>query len=235
MLWQILLSAISLGFISSFHCVGMCGPIALSLPVQYLSPHKKFTGIVLYNIGRVFAYALLGLIFGFIGRQIFVRGFANIFSIVLGVVIIIAAIVFYFNNKYLKIVFIEKLTVVLQRIISANIQKKQLSGMFLIGAANGLLPCGMVYFAIAGALATSNILHGMLFMALFGLGTVPLMIVVSNFGYLISISLRNTVKKIIPYFLILMGVLLVLRGMGLGIPYISPAVQQAGDAVSCPH
>ena len=235
MLWQILLSAISLGFISSFHCVGMCGPIAISLPVKYLPQHKKFAGVVLYNIGRVFSYSLLGLIFGFIGRQIFIRGFADIFSIMIGVVIILSAIIFYFNNKYLKVGFIERLTAILQRIIATNIQKKQLGGMFLIGAANGLLPCGMVYFAIAGALATGNVVYGILFMAMFGLGTVPLMIVVSNFGYLISISLRNTIKKIIPYFLLLMGVLLVLRGMSLGIPYISPAAQNTGNAVSCPH
>jgi sulfite exporter TauE/SafE len=229
------LSAISLGFISSFHCVGMCGPIALSLPVQYLSQHKKFTGIILYNAGRIFSYSFLGLIFGFIGQLIFIRGFANIFSIVIGTMIIVAAIAFYFNNKYLKIVFIENMTVILQRIISNHIRKKQSSGMFLIGAANGLLPCGMVYFAVAEALATGNILHGILFMLLFGLGTAPLMIVVSNFGYLISISLRNTVKKIIPYFLVLMGVLLILRGMNLGIPYISPAASNAGDSVSCPN
>lgn len=235
MLWQIFLSAISLGFISSFHCVGMCGPIAISLPVKYLPQRKKFAGIVLYNTGRIFSYALLGLISGFIGRQIFIKGFAGIFSITLGIIIIIAAIIFYFNNKYLKIVFIEKLTVVLQRIIATNIQKKQLGGMFLIGAANGLLPCGMVYFAAAAALAAGNIWHGTLFMLLFGLGTMPLMMAVSNFGYLISITLRNTVKKIIPYFLLLMGTLLILRGMGVGIPYISPAAHHASNAMSCPQ
>lgn len=231
--WQIFLSGLSIGLISSFHCVGMCGPIAFSLPVHYLKPHQRMMGVLLYNLGRVSVYSLLGLLFGFIGRLIFLQGFARWFSIALGIAIL--AIVLYnaFSKSYVHVNFLDKANLKLQKFIASYIQKKQLYGMLLIGAANGLLPCGMVYFAIAGALATSSVVHGVLFMASFGIGTLPLMMLMSYFGFMISISLRNNMKKIVPYFMAAMAILLILRGMNLGIPYISPAFDTAGDAAAC--
>ena len=105
--------------------------------------------------------------------------------------------------------------------------------MFLIGAANGLLPCGMVYFAIAGALAAGSVVHGVLFMASFGLGTFPLMMLLSYFGFIINISLRNKIRKAVPYFMAAIAILLILRGMNLGIPYISPSFNAAGESIPC--
>ena len=122
----------------------------------------------------------------------------------------------------------------LQQFIGKYIQRKQLYGMFLIGAANGLLPCGMVYFAIAGALAAGSIASGVAFMASYGLGTMPLMIMLSYFGFMINLSVRNTMKKMVPYFVATMAVLLILRGMNLGIPYISPYFENtSGKVISC--
>lgn len=232
--WQLFLSGIALGLISSFHCVGMCGPIAFSLPLHYLPPHKKLTGILLYNFGRAGVYALLGLFFGFIGRQIFLGGFQQWFSIILGVLILLVLIQSLFRKAFLHFNFLQKANNQLQLFIGRYIQKKQLYGIFLIGAANGLLPCGMVYFAIAGALATGSVLNGVSFMVAFGLGTMPFMILLSYFGFVISISARNTVKRIIPYFIATMGILLILRGMNLGIPYISPFLSNsAASTISC--
>ena len=234
MYWQLLISGIALGMVSSFHCVGMCGPIAFSLPLHYLPAPKKIAGILLYNAGRVITYSILGLVFGFIGRQVYLGGFQQWFSIVLGVVILIILIQSIISKKFLHLNFLDKTNLKLQLFIGKYIKQKQLYGMFLIGAANGLLPCGMVYFAIAGALATGSILGGVGFMASYGLGTMPLMVMLSYFGFMIKISVRNTMKKIIPYFIASIAVLLILRGMNLGIPYISPYfVNTAGKAVSC--
>lgn len=231
--WQIFLSGLSIGLISSFHCIGMCGPIAFSLPLSYLKPHQKMIGVLLYNSGRIFMYALLGLLFGFIGRIIFLQGFARWFSVLLGTIILFVVIYSEFHKTYFKVRLLDKLNIQVQKIISIYIQRRQLFGMLLIGAANGLLPCGMVYFAIAGALATGSIVHGILVMVSFGLGTFPLMLLLSYFGFIVSISLRNKIKKMVPYFMVFMGILLILRGLNLGIPYISPSFNATGDAASC--
>jgi len=234
MIWQLLISGMALGMVSSFHCVGMCGPIAFSLPVQYLPVPQKVIGILLYNAGRVITYSILGLCFGFIGRQVYLGGFTQWFSIILGVLILIIVLQSMLNKKFLHLNFLDKTNIKLQQFIGKYIQQKQLYGMFLIGAANGLLPCGMVYFAIAAALASGSIIGGVVLMASFGIGTMPLMILLSYFGFMIKISVRNTMKKMVPYFVAAMAVLLILRGMNLGIPYLSPYFENvAGKAVSC--
>jgi len=234
MAWQLLISGLALGMLSSFHCVGMCGPIAFALPLHYLPVHKKLTGILLYNFGRASVYALLGLFFGFIGRQFFLGGLQQWFSIILGSLILIILIQSLLQKNLFHLNFLQKTNNKIQLFIGTYIQKKQLYGMYLIGAANGLLPCGMVYFAIAGALAAGSIANGVGFMIAFGLGTMPLMIALSYFGFVISISARNTVKKAIPFFIATMGIVLILRGMNLGIPYISPYLNNtASKTISC--
>ena len=232
--WQIIISGMALGILSSFHCVGMCGPIAFSLPLNYLPTHKKLIGILLYNFGRISTYAMMGLFFGFIGRQFFLGGLQQWFSIILGVIILILLISSLTSKSLFHLHFLENINTKLQSFIGSYIVKKQLYGMYLIGAANGLLPCGMVYFAIAGALAAGSILSGIGFMVAFGLGTLPLMMMLTYFGFMISISTRNTVKKLIPFFIATMGILLILRGMNLGIPYLSPYLNHTGSGtISC--
>jgi sulfite exporter TauE/SafE len=231
--WQIFLSGLSIGLISSFHCIGMCGPIAFSLPVHYLKPHQKALGVFLYNAGRISMYAFLGLIFGFIGRLIYLQGFARWFSMILGLVILAFLLYSAIQKSYIRVGFLDQANIKIQKFIAAYIQKKQLYGMFLIGAANGLLPCGMVYFAIAGALAAGSVVHGVLFMASFGLGTFPLMMLLSYFGFIINISVRNKIRKAVPYFMATIAILLILRGMNLGIPYISPSFNAAGESIPC--
>lgn len=234
MSWQILLSGLALGAISSFHCIGMCGPLALALPLQYLPPYQKVTGIFLYNIGRVFTYSLLGLFFGFVGRQIYLGGLQQWFSICIGCIILIGVIHPLLFKKQYRLQFIDAANLKLQQFIGKYILQKQLYGLFLIGAANGLLPCGMVYFAIAAALATGSVEGGVAFMAFFGLGTIPLMLSLSYFGFMIGISVRRNIQKAVPFLIATMAILLILRGMNLGIPYVSPHFDNAAArAISC--
>jgi len=104
----------------------------------------------------------------------------------------------------------------------------------MIGVANGFLPCGMVYLAIAGALGTGSIKGGIFFMMLFGIGTIPLMLAVTWFGLVVNINIRNTVRKITPFFIALIGILLILRGLNLNIPYLSPLLESmSGKIVPC--
>lgn len=235
MVWQLLISGFVLGIVSSFHCVGMCGPIVFALPVYYLPAHQKLIGILLYHLGRIFMYASLGLFFGFVGRQFFLAGLQQYFSILLGCIILLILLQSVLQKKFFRIKLIDQFQSQLQNIISIYIQKKQLYGMFILGMANGLLPCGMVYLAITGAMASGDISGGIGFMTAFGLGTFPAMFLLTYFGSVISLSVRNRMKKAVPFFVATMAVLLILRGLNLNIPMISPLLNNsASHTVPCP-
>ena len=232
--WQFLLPAFLLGVISSFHCIGMCGPIALSLPVQFLPDKRKLFGIILYNIGRVLAYASIGLLFGLAGRQFFMGSLQQTFSIVLGSAILFFLILSQINKRAIEIPPVKTFQIKLQLIISRYIRRQNLYGIALIGFANGFLPCGMVYMALAGALGTGSVYGGIGYMMIFGLGTIPLMLSVTWFGFVVNMSLRNTVKRLTPVFIVIIGVMLILRGLNLNIPYLSPLIESTtGKIIPC--
>lgn len=234
MIWQIFISAFSIGLLSSFHCVGMCGAFAFSLPVQNFSSSKKFAAILLYNLGRVTTYSLLGVVFGIAGRQLFLGGFQQWFSIIAGIVIVVIALQLIFRKPLIHFPGFNKFNSFVQKLIAKFIKNASLRGIFLLGTANGLLPCGLVYLAIAGALGTGNIEGSVLFMLFFGLGTFPAMFALSYYGFFIKVSVRNTIKKAMPWFIAAMGILLIVRGMGLGIAYLSPEISNtAQHTVSC--
>lgn len=231
---SIFLAALLLGFLGSFHCIGMCGPIALTLPVQHLDGFKKLMGIILYNSGRVFTYALLGLIFGVIGMSFNLFGWQQILSIILGSLLLLFFVASFLQKRIFKNQFIQnRWNKYILHWLTPLFQKKSLGNVFLIGLLNGLLPCGLVYMAIAGALATGNLLTSSVFMASFGLGTLPAMIGMSFAGSFISLRMRNNIKKAVPYIIGLMGILLILRGLNLNIPYLSPAMGMDRVAEAC--
>ncbi len=235
MMWQLIISAFALGLFSSFHCVGMCGAIAFSLPVKHLGQAKKIAGVVLYNLGRITTYSTIGLLFGLMGRQLYIAGLQQWFSIIAGIIIILAVLQYIFKKPLMHLPGFNKIQLLIQNLIGRFLRAKNISELFLLGMANGLLPCGLVYFAVMGAVATGSTLNAVLFMALFGLGTLPAMFLFGYFGMSINVGVRNRMKQAVPYFLTVMGMLLILRGLGLGIPYISPVLPNAmqADAISC--
>ena len=230
--WQIIIAGLTLGIISSAHCIGMCGPLSLALPVTNLTPVKKTLALLVYNTGRIITYSLLGLLFGIAGRKIYVAGLQQKFSIVLGVIVLLLVIQYYLFRKNNQSVLIRKIYEPVQQWIYKLWTNK--ANYLLLGIANGLLPCAMVYIAIAGALSTSEVGNAVVFMAMFGAGTLPAMMIFTFAGSFLKLSARNNIKKAMPYLFAAMAVLLILRGMNLGIPFISP-VMEAGpkDAVSC--
>jgi sulfite exporter TauE/SafE len=235
MFWQLIISGFALGIVSSFHCVGMCGPIALSLPVYYLPAHKKLMGILFYHSGRILIYALLGLFFGFVGRQFYLAGLQQYFSIALGCIILLILLQSTLGKNWIRLKLFDQFQEKLQQVIAIYIQKKQLYGMLILGMANGLLPCGMVYLAITGAMAAGSLLGGVIFMAFFGLGTFPAMFLLTYFGSFISLKVRNSMKKAIPFFVATMAILLILRGLNLNIPMVSPVMNNsAAHVIDCP-
>ena len=231
------IAAISLGFLGSFHCIGMCGPIALALPVYTMSPVKKTTAIVTYNLGRMVTYSFFGLLFGIIGQGFALFDLQQKLSIVLGVMILFSLIVpqrVLGKSKLLGQFY--KLFVGLKNNIALQFQKKGIRSFFTIGLLNGLLPCGLVYIAIASAVSSGSIFSSIVFMALFGLGTLPFMFILSYTSHLISINVRNHIRKTMPVMIGAVAVLLIIRGLNLGVGYMSPKlVEEKSAANSMPH
>jgi len=224
-----------LGFAGSFHCAGMCGPIALSLPIIGLSNIKKYLAVMLYHSGRIITYITLGLIVSIIGRRFYVAGLQRIFSITAGSVILLIVLIQLLDRKTKSFLFTQKLFRAVQSSICYYWRKPYVLKFFLIGMLNGLLPCGMVYFALLGAAGFATTISGAFFMLAFGAGTLPMMLSVHFFGSKwLSLRVRNNLKNAVPVFIAFMGVMLVLRGLNLGIPFISPFIGKAqGDVISC--
>jgi uncharacterized protein len=228
-----LAAAISLGFLGSFHCVGMCGPIALVIPVKRTSALSVFAGGLVYNSGRLVTYSLMGLLFGLAGQEIVLAGWQNALSVGLGILIFLLLLLPQaYRFKIPGGIFIRSLEKV-KSSIRTLFGIHTYRSLFLIGLLNGLLPCGLVYLGIVGAVATGNTLNGSLFMFGFGLGTVPAMLAVTLIKDYISIRFRERIRKTVPVFVGTMALLLILRGLNLGIPYLSPSVETSGG--SCHH
>lgn len=215
-----------LGLFSSLHCVGMCGPIALALPVHQFDITKKTTCIIIYHLGRILMYALLGVAFGTIGKGLFIAGFHQNVSVILGVLLILGVLFFNESKIQNSIYTNSKWFVKVKGYFGTFIRKKTLSSFFVLGVLNGLLPCAMIYMALFGATATQGSLHGALFMFWFGLGTIPLLTAVVWMSQWVNKHFKNKMNKIVPTFLILTGVLLIVRGLGLDIPFLSPSTLQ---------
>ena len=225
-----ILTAFIVGFLGSFHCTGMCGPIAVALPVPNSNNLSFFTGRILYNLGRIVTYSFLGAVLGLLGGRIALAGAQQIVSIVLGVIIIIAVLLPQKHKNYFaQHQIIQKLAGPLKANISVLFKKGTFSALFLIGILNGFLPCGFVYIGLAGSIASGDAISGAAVMILFGLGTVPVMFAASVFGKFINIGIRTKLRKAIPVFAILLAAVFILRGMNLGIPYLSPKLPTNTD------
>jgi sulfite exporter TauE/SafE len=222
---EIIIAGFLFGLIGSLHCAGMCGPIALNLPLRGRTFAERLLSGILYNLGRTFMYGIMGAIFGYIGQGLMMLGFQRWVSIAMGILLIISVLApFVFKKIHFKQfdLFTGFIRTAIQKLFTLHSYK----GLFMIGMLNSLLPCGLVYMAIIGAIASGNVYYGSLYLIFFGLGTLPLMLAISLIGNAITISLRNRINKFIPYLVVLIGLLFILRGLCLGIPYISPSIKK---------
>ena len=217
-------TAFFLGLVGSAHCAGMCGPLALALPATGNTRATFLAGRMLYNLGRLVTYATLGAVFGFIGQSFAIAGFQRWISLAAGVVILLSLLA---TSRFT--IGLPAVAAVgwLKSALGRQLQNRSFGSVFLLGLLNGLLPCGLVYAACAAATATGNLIAGTLAMLVFGLGTVPMMLGFSLAGPRLHTALRFKLQRIIPASLAIVGVLLVLRGLALGIPYLSPATAAA--------
>ena len=207
--------------------MGMCGPIAFLLPVDRKNSYKKIVQISLYHLGRLITYASMGLLFGWLGRGFYLFGFQQQLSIAIGVFMLLA--ILWPRQQLFKTHLTNPLYKLISKVKSGlgkALKKKTADTFFTIGILNGFLPCGLVYMAIFVAIASGNAWQGALYMALFGLGTLPLMTTAIYLSGILSNSLRHNIQRMIPIFVGLIAILFIIRGLGLGIPYISPAPLQ---------
>lgn len=218
-----LLPALLLGLSGSVHCVGMCGPIVIALPHAAGSRGAFVLGRLMYNLGRTATYTALGALFGGLGRSLHLAGFQQALSIACGVLILAYLATRWIGRGRLNLdALLLRAIAPVQRALARRLAPGGSRSLFTIGLLNGLLPCGLVYVALAGAAATGCAQHGALFMALFGLGTTPLLFALALAGPQLHARLRGHFQWIIPAGLLLLAALFILRGLNLGIPYISP-------------
>lgn len=235
MLWPVLISGLTLGAAGSLHCVGMCGPLSLALPVNHFSKTKKFLSLFLYQTGRIFTYSLIGLLFGLAGRRIYISGYQQWFSVAMGILILVLATLYFFHRYNLHFPILNRFYFFVQQLISRLLNKARTPGSFFaMGLANGLLPCGLVYVAVAATLSFTEVMQSVGFMAMFGAGTLPAMMLVAYAGQKLKLETRQLLRKAVPYFVFAMGCILILRGLNLGIPFLSPELPQSpGQALEC--
>lgn len=217
-------SGLILGLLGSFHCIAMCGPIALSIPSAAVSKWSFIKGRLMYNSGRIVTYAFLGMIFGFLGNRINMFGMQQGLAISVGVLILLSVIITLMGkHPAIKISFLNKIITAYKNQFGRLFKKKGKPVFLLFGILNGFLPCGFVYIALSGAMITGDVLHGSLYMMLFGLGTVPVMLSVSLFGNFVNSNIRRRISKFNLALTIVLAMLFIVRGLNLGIPYISPS------------
>lgn len=227
-----LTSALVLGLLGSLHCLGMCGPIAFVLPLDHSNTMKKTTQLSIYHLGRLLAYGIIGVLFGLLGKGLALFGIQQKLSIGIGLLMIVLVLVpaKYLNGHKLLTPIYSIIGKVKSK-LGAELKKKTPDTFLTIGFLNGFLPCGLVYMALLGAVAMGNAMEGGLYMMIFGLGTVPLMSVVVYSKGMIRGAIKAKIQKLIPVFVVIIGILFIIRGLGLGIPYVSPKAAPA-DAVT---
>jgi sulfite exporter TauE/SafE len=230
--FELIGTAFIMGMAGSLHCVGMCGPLALALPINHSDNLSRFTGGALYNAGRIVSYSVLGFIFGSIGKLLVASHWQSRLSLVLGIVILIYLLIPKRYFHFTKPTVFNKPFIALRIQLGKLFQSRNLSSLFFIGILNGLLPCGLVYLALTSSVISESSINGALFMSFFGLGTFPAMMATILLGNYLNQQVRLRISKALPVFLFLMAVLLVLRGLELGIPFVSPDYI-TGKAVSC--
>lgn len=223
-----MLAGFGVAFVGSLHCIGMCGPIAMLLPASGARGGALVVNRLAYNLGRVVSYALLGVAGGIIGRTVALAGYQQALSICLGLAVLVSVLGPAALQRWLATHGVTLwLESTLKKALSALFRRRSLFSTLLLGFANGFLPCGLVYVALAAGATLGSVTRSVAFMAGFGLGTLPVMMGVSLAAPALPATVRRKIGRIIPALTVVVGVLLVLRGLNLGIPYVSPAVQAA--------
>lgn len=223
------LAAISIGFLGSAHCLGMCGPVLMAIN----QGKQSWKNDILHHTGRISTYMLFGAIAGAMGSTFTVMGWQQWFSVAIGVIMISSVALMLIGRQLHSIEnAISRLAIKFSGWVqTSGLGKNQIR--FLAGVGNGILPCGLVYLAVAGAANTFTPWDGAVFMLLFGVGTIPALAAFSKLGGVLSPAFRTRMRRLIPITLLVMGALLIIRGSNFGIPYLSPKAEIETGVAQC--
>jgi sulfite exporter TauE/SafE len=221
--------AFFIGLFGSIHCIGMCGPLALAIPVSENKWWLIVGDKILYNSGRIITYSFFGLLIGMVGKQLWIYGLQQGISLVSGLLVIMAGVTRLFKIRHSENKVLSLLMLPVNRMLSYALNHH--SGHFIIGVINGLLPCGFVYLALAGAVNMQTPIAAATYMFWFGAGTFPLMLLATISSGFAGPAVRRQINKAIPYVMVCLGFWFILRGLNLNIPYLSPAKQTSGVSV----
>ncbi|TDS17150.1 sulfite exporter TauE/SafE family protein [Sphingobacterium paludis] len=223
--------AFFMGLLGSIHCVAMCGPLIFAIDRQLGFSWRVLLQRVLYQMGRVMMYGLLGLLLGAVGNLAFMRGWQQGFSIVMGIILVAIAFLYMLGRRH-RAINSWQMRVLQPFAKIMGFWLNRPGGAFFVGILNGLLPCGMVYMALASAMSADSVLASSLFMLYFGLGTLPLLFFFSLISGISKSLLKGGFSRIMPVLYLVMGVWFMLRGANLDIPYLSPLLHIDG-AIHC--
>lgn len=223
-----LYTAFFLGLAGSLHCVAMCGPLMLAVPLEHTARRRAIGQTLTYQAGRIGMYALLGLLFGLLGKGVALAGFQQGLSVLAGAILLAAAFfAVEWERAALTLPGMRPFTRWVQTRIGSLMRAYPGGATLGIGMLNGLLPCGLVYAAVAGAISTASGWEGSLFMALFGLGTLPLLLMLVGAGQRFSPLWRRRFRFVQPALLALAGLLILSRGLHLDLSLFESAVPKA--------
>ncbi|QQL50250.1 sulfite exporter TauE/SafE family protein [Mucilaginibacter ginkgonis] len=221
--------AFYIGLFGSVHCIGMCGPLVFAVSCFHRNWWRVIFDKLVYNFGRICSYTFLGLLIGFIGKQLWLAGLQQSVSVISGLLIIIAGLLRMFKFKVTQTRLMPSLLNPMHMMLHYALNHR--AGHFPIGLLNGFLPCGFVYLALIGAVNTNSPWASAHYMFWFGMGTFPLMLIAMVSAGYIGPIFRRSINKAMPYLLVCLGVWFVLRGLNLDIPYLSPPKPVSGVAL----
>lgn len=228
---DIVFLAIGMGLLGSIHCMGMCGPLVLGIFKDSLS--SKPYNYILYHLGKLMAYGTIGFGFGLLGKSLHLFISQQQLSILTGALLLIYYIITKVSGSNEKM---SQLTTIIYNRIKTITNQMPLPKFYLLGFLNGFLPCGLVYLAATSSIATGHVLKSILWMVGFGIGTIPSLTFILWLSRMFQSKFNPILSQIYQQLTLVLAVLLILRGLNLGIPYISPKYNPQEEKVSkCCH
>jgi hypothetical protein len=226
---QNIIAGFILGILGSVHCVGMCGPLALAIPLP--SNGSRSAKIMVYYTGKTMAYICLGILVSTLGLGFRIFQAQQLFSVIIGILLLIYLYFYFIIKKPISIQMPYQKKV--QNLMTRWLGAKDSAYKFMfLGFLNGLLPCGLVYIALGSAALSGSYFQSSMVMLGFGLGTSPALIAIMAFKQ--QIKLNRRLKLAMPVLVAITSVLMILRGLNLGIPYLSPTYSaQKGEVENC--
>jgi sulfite exporter TauE/SafE len=223
----LLISSFVLGIGGSLHCLGMCGPLAMSLPFSSMQKAKRNAQLVIYFLAKAFGYGLIGAMLGMLGKGFSIMNWQQALSVVAGIVMLALLFLPALRPKMGNFLFRRQFG----HLYQAMMQRTRWYHFLLLGLLNAFLPCGLVYTALAAALVSAGAGQGFLNMFLFGIGTAPALMLMILVKHQLSMKLRLRLKPLSVAVSVLVALLLIVRGLDIGIPYLSPQMHAETNTV----